>query len=179
MEITVKLFKSEIMHEVMNETYVHGNSAYTGDNNEKVYNMQASEEDAHVNKLLRSMQSSIEELKSNLSSFLKSGSDTSADNIQQSLGGDDDTINIILEVTSRFNKAYTPTIANLAHRFVVNKMLFEWYNTVEAGTAKTFYELCATNIAQIKASFFKMPPTRPSHKNDMEQYPGNGEIMPV
>lgn len=71
---------------------------------------------------------------------------------------------MILDVTTRFNKAYTQTISSLSHKFIVNKMIFEWYNTTKPDEAKVFFELAMGNLKQIKASFFKMPPVRPVHK---------------
>lgn len=164
MELKIKLLKSEILHEVMNETYIAGKSRFNGDNNEFVYNMQAAEDDAHTNKLLRSMEANMEELKTQLSYFLKNGTDVESDNIQSEIKDDDDAFELTLDVTSRFNKAYTPTISTLSHKFITNKMIFEWYTTTKPDEAKIFYELAMASLKQIKASFFKMPPVRPVHK---------------
>lgn len=166
MELKIKLLKSEIMYDVMNETHIAGKSRFNGENNEFVYNMQAAEDDSHTNKLLRSMETNVEELKTQLSYFLKSGTDVAANNIQSEIKDDDDAFELILDVTTRFNKAYTPTISLLSHKFIVNKMIFEWYNTTKPDEAKTFFELSKENLKQIKASFFKMPPIRPVHKEE-------------
>lgn len=40
--------------------------------------MQAAEDDSHTNKLLRSMETNLEELKTQLSYFLKNGTDVSS-----------------------------------------------------------------------------------------------------
>ena len=166
MELKIKLLKSEIMYDVMNETHIAGKSRFNGENNEFVYNMQAAEDDSHTNKLLRSMETNLEELKTQLSYFLKNGTDVASDNIQSAIKDDDDAFELILEVTERFNKAYTQTISLLAHKFIVNKMIFEWYNTTKPDEAKTFFELAGENLKQIRASFFKMPPIRPVHKEE-------------
>lgn len=164
MELKIGLLKSEIMYDVMNETHIAGKSRFNGENNEQIYNMQAAEDDSHTNKLLRSMETNLEELKTQLSYFLKNGTSVVSDNIQSSIKDDDDAFELILDVTTRFNKAYTQTISSLSHKFIVNKMTFEWYNTTKPDEAKVFYDLAMTNLKQIKASFFKMPPTRPIHK---------------
>lgn len=166
MELKIKLLKSEIMYDVMNETHIAGKSRFNGENNEFVYNMQAAEDDSHINKLLRSMETNLEELKTQLSYFLKNGTSVASDNIQSTIKDDDDAFELILEVTERFNKAYTQTISLLAHKFIVNKMIFEWYNTTKPDEAKTFFELAGENLKQIRASFFKMPPQRPTHKTE-------------
>ena len=67
---------------------------------------------------------------------------------------------ISLEVTGRFNKAYMKTVPLLSHKFIVNKMIFEWYNTTKPDEAKVFLELAGENLNRIKASFFRMPPVR-------------------
>ncbi|MEG2151416.1 MAG: hypothetical protein RRY36_09380 [Bacteroidaceae bacterium] len=164
MELTINLYKSEIMHEVQNETYLAGKSRFNGTNNDQIYNMQASDEEAHNNKLLRSMQANIESLKTNLSYYLKDSTGMIANNIQSTIVGDDDKVVLSLEVTERFNKSYTQTIAELAHKYIANMMIFEWYNATSPGEAKTFFELASNNIKEIKASFFKQPPKRPIHK---------------
>lgn len=161
MEIIINLYKSEIIHEVMNDTYLHGKSR-TDLDKEKVYNIQAADEDSHTSKLLRSMQTGIEEVKSVLSSILKESSVT-ANNIEQALGGDNDTVTLTLNVSSRFNKAYTSALASASHKYIVNKMLFDWYSTVNPDSAKMYFDLTGTNLNQIKSCFVKLPPKRPLH----------------
>ncbi len=161
MNILINLSKSELMYDVMNDTHLVGQAkASQGATPEASYNLQADEA-AHESKLLRSMQLAIEAIKQGISQFLNDVTATSANNILMTTA--EDLITITLNVSPRFNRALLPTMTGLAHRYVVNTMLFDWFVANEPTMAPKYGEIAKECMAGIQKSFIKLPPTRPIH----------------
>ena len=163
MDIQVKLYKSEIMYDVQNDTHIISQAkAGQGATPEAAYGLQADGEESSASKLLRSMQTAIEFVKQRISHFLKETSNTEADNIGMTT--DTDMITIELSVSDRFNKAFVPTITGLMHKFVVNTMLFDWFNASEPTLAEKYHAIADESIVGMQRSFVKLPPVKPVHE---------------
>lgn len=158
--------KSEILYDVMNETHIKAQGKFArGDKSIVAYVLQASDDDSDINKLVRSLQNAMSSLKTHLSHVLVTdGDESSADNILMENGTEQDDIILKLNVSSRFNKAYTSTIINNAHRYIVNTCIADWFvaRDSENANAKDYFALASNAINDVQASFVKLPPARPA-----------------
>jgi hypothetical protein len=95
---------------------------------------------------------------------------SSADN---SITSSDDGTNIIisLNVSSRFNKAYTQTLARVGAEYITNDMLFLWWTPINEKQASFYAQLVERNLAAIKRCFNKTAPVAPTY-----QYPTTLEV---
>jgi hypothetical protein len=162
MDIEINLHKSEMMYDVQNDTHIISQAkAGQGATPEAAYGLQADGEESHASKLLRSMQTAIESAKHRILHFLKDTADVEANNII--MDSDTDLITITLSVSDRFNKAFVPTIAGMMHRYVVNMMLFDWFNSSEQSLAEKYRVIAEEAAIGMQRSFTKLPPTKPIH----------------
>lgn len=165
-DLTITLYKSELIYEVQNKTYLTGRSRYNGENHEQVANMQAGDDDEHLNQILRSLGSAFAELKTRLSDFIKLSADlTTADNkILATFTDADDADNkleIGLTMPANYNTATGEAISAACHNFMVNTAVADWYTLTAPGEAAPYASLAAGNIQQIRdAANRRMAPAR-------------------
>ena len=165
--ITLTIIKSLVMESVKNETYKRGqfDKALDPKAMAAAYHEQAGDEAYHERILERSLYSSVEELKSHLYDYIVADGFSSADN---SISSSDDGNNIIISLTvsSRFNKAYTQTLARVGAEYITNDMLFLWWTPINEKQAAFYAQLVERNLASIKRCFNKTAPVAPTY-----QYP--------
>ena len=161
--ITLTIIKSLVMESVKNETYKRGqfDKALDPKAMAAAYHEQAGDEAYHERILQRSLYSSVEELKSHLYDYIVADGFSAADN---SITSSDDGTNIIitLNVSSRFNKAYTQTLARVGAEYITNDMLFLWWTPINEKQATFYAQLVERNLASIKRCFNKTAPVAPT-----------------
>lgn len=168
--VSIKLYKSELLYDVYNETNISGNAKFTGDNSQFIYYMKANGETQTVDKMLRCLYKSTEELKAFLLPYLaspSSGSDTSEErfNILGDVTGDDDFMEIKMNVSKRLNKSMLDSICQLAHRFIYLEMLVDWMRSVKPDECTGYMNEMSVISSSLRSCFFKLPPNRPTHSN--------------
>lgn len=177
--ITITLYKSELIYDVQNKTYLTGRSRQTGGNHEEVANMQANNDDENANQILRSLGNAFATLKTKLSEYLEE-SGTTANDIQMD---DTDNITIELKVPSNFNKATNDTVSAALHQYLVNTAIGDWFTITNKNDASDYITLAAANLEQIREAVNKrVRPTRttPTTQNAHQQAaPTNSTIEPV
>ena len=172
--ITITLYKSELVYEVQNKTYLTGRSRQTGDNHEEVANMQANDDEENANQILRSLGNAFATLKTKLSEYLEE-SGTSANDAQ--MGGTGNLI-VALKVPSNFNKATNDTLAAALHQYLVNTAIGDWFTITNKADAADYITLAAANLEQIREALNKrVRPTRatptPAPSNSTSENSGN------
>jgi len=165
--ITITLYKSELVYEVQNKTYLTGRSRQTGDNHEEVANMQANDDEENANQILRSLGNAFATLKTKLSEYLEE-SGTSANDAQ--MGGTGNLI-VALKVPSNFNKATNDTLAAALHQYLVNTAIGDWFTITNKSDAEDYITLAAANLQQIREAMNKR--VRPTRTNPTSA-PTNG-----
>lgn len=161
--INITLYKPLIIESVKNETFRKGqfDKAVDPKAMAAAYHEQAGDEQYHERVLERSLYAAVEELKSHLYDYIAADGFTSADN---SIDSSDDGDNIILRlaVSSRFNKAYTQTLARAGAEYVTNDMLFLWWTPINEKQAGFYAQIVERNLATIKRCFNKTAPQAPT-----------------
>ena len=155
--ITITLYKSELMYDVQNKTYLTGQSRRTGGNHEEVANMQANDDEENANQILRSLGNAFATLKTKLSEYLEE-SGTTTNDIQMAGTGD---ITVSLKVPSNFNKATNDTISAALHQYLVNTAIGDWFTITNKNDASDYIAQAAANLEQIREAVNKrVRPTR-------------------
>lgn len=157
-KLTVTLYKSELMYEIQNKTYLTGKGRETGANFEQVANMQASEEEDHQNQILRSIGNAFDDLKTKVSSYL-SGTGVTANNIQIDLT--QPTLVLELNMLDNFNFAMSDAVKTALHKFIVNTSLFDWFVIAKPDEAKVYSDLSQNDLTDLREALNKrVRPTR-------------------
>ena len=149
--ITITLYKSEIVHDVQNKTYLTGRSRQTGDNHEEVANMQANDDDENANQVLRSIGNAFATLKTKLSEYLDESGTTSND-IQMTATGN---LTVALKVPSNYNKAANDTVGAALHQYIVNTAIGDWFTITNKADSESYVALAAANLEQVREAVNK------------------------
>jgi len=156
--LTITLYKSELIYEIQNKTFLTGKSRETGSNFEQVANMQASDEDEHQNQILRSIGNAYDSLRAKLSSFL-SGDEVTANNIQ--IDTNEISIVAVLTMPDNFNFGVSEAVKGALHRYIVNTSLFDWYVIAKPDEAKVYSDLSQNDLVELREALNKrIRPTR-------------------
>lgn len=167
-DLTITLYKSELIYEVQNKTYLTGRSRHNGENHEQVANMQAGNDDEHLNQILRSLGSAFSELKTRLADFIELDEDQTATNNKllesfTDADSDNNKLEIDLVMPANYNTATADAISSACHNFVVNTAVADWYTLTAPAEAAPYASLAAVNIQQIRdAANKRIAPERPT-----------------
>lgn len=165
MNITLKLYKSELMYDLQNDTHIIAQGRFNqGEAAKASYGLQA-DNDADRAKVIRTMQLAANEVKNIISSFLQNSSSTTSNNAQLNIADDDDAIVYVLEVSSRFNQSFTEALTTHCHRYIVNRMLCDWFVATKPELAKNYADFAELAKKDIQSSFIKLPPVAPTHSS--------------
>lgn len=162
--IKLNIVLSLVLEAIKAETHIKGAIDKSLDDNASrvAYNEEAGDEEFHERKLMRTIQTSIEELKVVLGDFLLDTGETQADNFVSQIDNDNDTITISIAVTSRFNKAFTSSLAQLCSDYIQNHSLVLWWGTFNAKQAEFYAQIQQANILAIRRCFNKTAPLVPN-----------------
>lgn len=164
MQIRLNLVKSLIIEAVKAETYIKGeiDKASAQGTNKFAYNEQAGNDEYHERKLIRTMNTALGELKGLLSNYLNNSGDNIADNITSGTDAtDNDVIFIELNVSDRFNKAYSDPLAKLCSKYIEDKMLVLWWGAINPNQAAFYSNLVVSDVDSIEKCFNKTAPSAP------------------
>lgn len=155
--ITITLYKSELVYDVQNKTYLTGRSRQTGSNHEEVANMQANDDDENANQVLRSLGNAFATLKTKLSEYLEE-SGTNANDLQM---GGTENLTVALKVPSNYNRAANDTVSAAMHQYLVNTAIGDWFTITNKADAEDYITLAGANLEQIREAINKrVRPTR-------------------
>lgn len=153
--------RQELMYGIMNETYLRGRTIQNDQNFKEVASMFASEDEENYEKILRSIQEGVANLKVQLGEYL-SETDLTSDS---SIKDEDSDIVINLTLPSNFNPAAAAGLAESANSYLQNKAIADWYQVTNAADAAKYLELMGTGLNNLLLSVSKRSrPTRPDRK---------------
>lgn len=149
--LTVTLYTSEILYDVMNKTYLTGRSRFIGTNNEEVANMQANEDEENESQLLRSIGNAFAYLKTRLSEYIEETA-TTASNI---LLTKDENLTIALVLPSNVNQATSDTVSSAAHQYIVNLAMADWFTITNKADAADYAAKAEANLQELREAINK------------------------
>ena len=155
--LTITLYKSELLYDVENKTYLTGRSRSNGTNHEEVANMQASEDDENRNQILRSFTNALGNLRTKLSEYL-SLTTTSSDD---ALMSDEENISLALSMPSNYNKNTVDAITGALHQYFVNTAVGDWFAITNKADAADYVAQAAANLEALREALNKR--SRPTY----------------
>ena len=163
MVITLTLNKKLIIESVKNETFLTGQVQKAADQRAVAvaYHEQAGNDVYQERMLERALYAALEELKTFLSDYLSTTGFSTADNsIASSMDGDN--IIVKLNVSERFNKGYTQSLARLSSRYIEESMLVDWWKPIDEKKSTYYFQFLDKELTAIRRCFNKTAPTAPT-----------------
>ena len=158
--ITITLNKDELLYDIENKAWLTGRSREDGNNFAAVSKMQAGDETADRNQMLRCISNAVASLRNNIAEWLSDAASTSAVN---TLITDSAAYTIVMQMPMNYNTSENATLAAAMHQYVVNTSLAEWFNMTAKDEVTDYFTLAAANLQQVReASLKRVRPTRPT-----------------
>jgi hypothetical protein len=152
--IPITLYKSELVSEIKNKTFLTARSRSTGTNHEEVAHMQADDgNDEDRLQIYRSVENSIATLMTKLSEFIDIEVGSVDNNLDDTIEAETFVIN--LTMPSNYNEATATTVKAEAHQFVVNKSVAAWFQITDKADADDYETKAAANIEGIREAIYK------------------------
>lgn len=173
MEIKLQLSKEEILQKVKAKTKLKGlaDMAAAKENTDSIrfaHNEEAGDDPDSNFLLLSSLRTGLGKFKSVVVEYVVAYDDdaaTAADNIHDNLDNNTvDVFTIFMEVSNRFNQAYTQSLADHASEYIELQMLYDWYLPFAPEIAKNFAAAAAAVQLEIVRCFVKVRPKVPVYK---------------
>ena len=171
MEIKLLLSKEEILQRVKAKTSrkARADRAAAKENSDSVrysHNEEAGGDTDSNFLLLSSLRTALGRFKSVVADYVIATEGTpTADNIHDNLNNTTvDVFTITMEVSERFNEAFTQPLADHASSYIEYQMLYDWYHPFAPEVAKNMAAAAAAVQVEINQCFIKTRPKVPTYK---------------
>ena len=161
--LTLTLNATDIKTAVKADSYITGQIDKSADmvkNAALAFNEQAGDEAYHETKLFRTMKGALAKFEAQLAEYIET-SDASA-SITDTLSSGTDTFTITMTVNERMSAAFASTLAHLAQEYIINTMLYYWWQPIKPALAKDYMTFAVDNIADVRRCLAKSAPATTS-----------------
>lgn len=179
--LTLSLNKKLIIEAVKADTYITGAIDKSADgvkNAALAYNEQAGDDTYHERKLTRTLAGAVGSLEADLAEFVDSSVENS---ISDTLATADSTGAFVISiiVSDRYNSGLAYPIAQLSQEYIVNKMLYYWWQSIKPTLAKDYLSFSGESLMNIRKCLAKKAPA--TENASYEDVTGNvtGEVGTV
>ena len=159
--ITLTLMKSLIMEAVKAESYDAGRIDKNSDpvkNAPAAASEQAGGENHQERQLLRFLKQALAKFGAQMAEFL----DAADGSYSHNLSNTSDNITVTMKVNERYNSGMATPMADLCEDYLVNNMLFTWWNSRKQDYAKSFLLMAQDDIDNIRLCLCKTAPAASS-----------------
>ena len=162
--IKITLLKALAVNSAKNETFKTGviDKAADQKNVTVAYHESAGDDQYDERMLARGFFTQCEMLKTWFSEYLVGGGLPTDDPLVSSEESND-SVEITLRVSDRFNKGYVKTLARLSQKYVEDRMIHLWWATSDDKKAAFYAKLAEEDLAGITQCFNKTAPTAPAY----------------
>ena len=162
--IKITLLKALAVNSAKNETFKTGviDKAADQKNVTVAYHESAGDDQYDERMLARGFFTQCEMLKTWFSEYLVGGGLPTDDPLVSSEESND-SVEITLRVSDRFNKGYVKTLARLSQKYVEDRMIHLWWATSDDKKATFYAKLAEEDLAGITQCFNKTAPSAPSY----------------
>ena len=158
--LTLTLSASDIKKAVKSDTYITGQidkSADSVKNAALAYNEAAGDDSYHEVKIYRTMKGAVAKFEANMVEYVDPGSGSVvADTLSTTTA--DTTFYISIPVGSRFYAAFADTLSVLAQEYIINIMLYTWWQSIKPALAKDYYQFAQESLIMVTKTLSKTPP---------------------
>ncbi|MEG1580763.1 MAG: hypothetical protein RR386_05840 [Bacteroidaceae bacterium] len=145
----ITFYKSELLYEIQNKTYLTGKSRQGDGNFEQVSNMQASEEEEHLNQMLESIGNNFLLLCSKLSDMSPVGIVNNIDS--KDIQIDKDGILFFnLSIPSNYNMNLIHSITSICHKFIIYSSVGDWFLITKPDEADRYYIMAKNSLVELR-----------------------------
>lgn len=158
--LTLTLNATDIKTAVKSDTYITGQVDKASDmvkNAAKAFAEQAGDENYHEVKLFRTMKGALAKMEAAIAEYVET-SDPSAQ-ITDTLTRASTTFTVSITVNDRASSAFATTLAYLAQEYIINAMLYYWWQPIDANLAKDYIDFANANILDIRRCLSKSAPS--------------------
>lgn len=158
--LTLNLNASEIKLAVKSDSYITGQIDKSADlvkNAALAFNEQAGDEQYHEMKLYRTMKGALAKLEAQIAEYVET-SDQNA-SITDDLTTSSTTFAITVTVGTRTSGAFVTTMAYLAQEYIVNMMLYTWWQPIKPSLAKDYIGFATENLIDLRRCLAKSAPS--------------------
>lgn len=161
--IKITLLKALAVNTAKNETFQTGVIDKAADQKAitVAYHESAGDDEYHERMLARGFFTQCEMLKTWFSEYL-TGSGNTADDALVSSEESEESVEISLKVSDRFNLGYVKTLARLGQKYVEDRMIHLWWATSDDKKSAYYAKLAEEDLAGITQCFNKTAPSAPS-----------------
>lgn len=158
--LTLTLSAGDIKKAVKSETYITAQvdkSADSVKNAPLAYNEAAGDDPHHEVKLYRTMKAAVAKFEASMVDYVDP---TSVNPVADTLATttNDGTFTITIPVGSRFYGAFAKALSSLAQEYIINLMLYNWWQSVKPALAKDYYQFAQESLVMVTKTLSKTPP---------------------
>lgn len=162
--ITLQLDRALIVEAVKDDTYITGQIDKSSDavkNAARAFNEQAGDEEHHERKMLRTLRMAVSKFEANMMEFVDSASGTIDDTLANTTA-ENTTFVITINVSDRYSSGQAKPLSSLAYEYIVNQMLFTWWQPITPSLAKDYLAFSQDSLTHIRLCLAKTAPTASS-----------------
>ena len=157
--LSLTLSANDIKMAVKSDSYITGQIDKSADmvkNAALAYNEQAGDEQYHETKLYRTMKGALAKFEAQLAEYVETSYEGAI--VSDNLTSSSDEFNITITVGSRFTSAFAGPLAHLAQEYIINTMLYYWWQPIKPSLAKDYMTFATDNIADVRRCLAKSAP---------------------
>lgn len=158
--LTLTLSAPDIKLAVKADSYITGQIDKSADmvkNAALAFNEQAGDEQYHEAKLYRTMRGALAKFEAAIAEYIETSDSTAT--ITDTLTSASTTFTVTLTVGSRTSGAFATPMAHLAQEYIINTMLYYWWQPIKPSLAKDYLAFSSDNILDFKRCLAKSAPT--------------------
>jgi len=159
--ITLSLDRALIIQAVKDDTFITGQIDKSADavkNAQLAFNEQAGDEEHHERKMLRTLRTAVSKFEANMMEFVDS-SNGSIDDTLANTTAENTAFVITINVSDRYSEGHAKPLSSLAYEYIVNQMLYAWWQSVKPALAKDYLTFSQDSLMRIRLCLAKSAPT--------------------
>ena len=160
-KLTLNLNAAEIKLAVKADSYITGQIDKSADmvkNAALAFNEQAGDEQYHEMKLYRTMKGALAKLEAQIAEYVET-SDPDATIVDTLSNPSATSFRVEITVGNRTSGAFANTMSYLAQEYVINMMLYEWWQPIKPALAKDYIGFATENLVDIRRCLAKSAPS--------------------
>lgn len=160
-KLTLNLSATDIKLAVKSDSYITGQIDKSADmvkNAALAFNEQAGDETYHEMKLYRTMKGALAKLEAQIAEYVETSDPNAA--ITDTLNSTaTTTFKVEITVGNRMSGAFVTTMAYLAQEYIINMMLYTWWQPIKPTLAKDYIGFASENLIDIRRCLSKSAPS--------------------
>lgn len=158
--IKLSLDRDLIIEAVKDDTFITGQIDKSSDavkNASLAFNEQAGDEEHHERKMLRTLRTAVSKFEANLMEFVDSSTGMISDTLNETTKSNPAFV-VTINVSDRYNKGQAAPLASLAYEYIINQMLYQWWQSIRPALAKDYLAFSQESLQHIRLCLAKKAP---------------------